>query len=235
VAYQCRHCGQWHVGHDDQVFAVMALAERHTFQILTKRPQRMRDYLLTLTGSVERMDDLEMAAVDLGDSPCAAGALEDRGWPLPNVWLGTSVENQHFADERIPVLFQTPAAVRFISAEPLLGPVNLDLGLNLGVKLADGTRWGGSKPTLDWVIVGGESGSGARPFDLAWARSIVWQCKSAGAPVFVKQLGANPYHIHVTDKDGRFIGGAEMPGIHDRKGGDPSEWPADLQVREFPC
>jgi protein gp37 len=115
-------------------------------------------------------------------------------WPLPNVWLGVSVENQHFADERIPLLLQTPAAVRFISAEPLLGPV--DLGRwTTGCRSAAGhddcvaCGMGKRLDGLDWVIVGGESGPGSRPFDLAWARSIVQQCRAAGVACFVKQLG----------------------------------------------
>jgi protein gp37 len=147
-------------------------------------------------------------------------------WPLPNVWLGVSVENQHFADERIPLLLQTPAAVRFISAEPLLGPIELERGgfaLHRPVKSPSGTRW----PGLDWVIVGGESGSKARPFDLAWARSIVAQCKAAGVPVFVKQLGSNPTCEHCGDAIAVF-------GPRNRKGGDINEFPQELRVREFP-
>jgi hypothetical protein len=104
---------------------------------------------------------------------------------LPNVWLGVSVENQHFADERIPLLLQTPAAVRFISAEPLLERIDVRPYLP-----SEGYN---TLPGLDWVIVGGESGHGARPFDVAWARSIVKQCQAAGVPVFVKQLGSNPF------------------------------------------
>ena len=234
----------------DRVFAVMALAGRHTFQVLTKRPQRMRDYLLTLTGSVERMDDLEYAAVELGDSTCAAGACEDRGWPLPNVWLGVSVENQQFADDRIPLLLQTPAAVRFISAEPLLGPVTLKpRWLCCPECKGSGTHDCQNDPLvavgepgpcpwpdhLDWVIVGGESGQKARPCDLAWARSLVQQCQAAGVPVFVKQFGARPY-VDQEMEAGQYREAIDLPGyelvLKDRKGGDMAEWPVDLRVRE---
>jgi len=203
--------------HDDvpddfvkSVFTVMAIAKRHTFQVLTKRPERMRRLV-----SSWRADDMYDYWYSFDD-----GAREVEAWPLPNVWLGVSVENQRFVDERIPLLLQTPAAVRFISAEPLLGPIDLSFVGQARVE----------DPDLDWVIVGGESGPHARPFDLAWARSIVEQCKAAGVPVFMKQLGARP--------TGRCT--AECSFDHDmtfrdKKGGDPAEWPADLRVREFPA
>lgn len=185
-----------------QVFTVMSAAKQHTFQVLTKRAARMRDLMTRYP---------EFAC--------------------PNIWLGVSVENQHFADERIPLLLQTPAAVRFISAEPLLGRVDLRAYLQQFMEdgfipaLAD-------KPydpatlskRIDWVIVGGESGHGARPFDLLWAQSMVGQCQRAGVPVFVKQLGANPIRL-----DGDHV------RFHNKKGGDMAEWPAALQVREFPA
>ncbi len=136
-----------------QVFKRMAYAPRHIFQILTKRPKRMYDLV-----------------------PKIRGRLPDR---LEHVWLGVSVENQRAADERIPLLLQTPAAVRFISCEPLLEKVDILAALIVGdMRL-------GNK--IDWVIVGGESGAHARPMDLAWLLSIVEQCKVAGIPVFVKQ------------------------------------------------
>jgi protein gp37 len=114
----------------DHVFAVMALAPQHTFQVLTKRPERMRDYLQSIVecyhASPEEMDRrFGGVCVDLTASPCASGAFEERSWPLRNVWLGVSVEDQKRADERIPILLETPAAVRWISAEPLLGPVDI--------------------------------------------------------------------------------------------------------------
>lgn len=157
-------------------------------------------------------------------------------WPLRNVWLGCSVENQHFADERIPLLLQTPAAVRFVSAEPLLGPVNVEPFLQYPPLHDDhkmtfgGREWRG----LDWVIAGGESGSGARPCDLAWIRSIVAQCKAAGLPAFVKQLGAVPIYRTLPPFNGAQGLRSNGEKLKDRKGGDPSEWPADLRVRQFP-
>jgi len=203
----------------DKVFVVMALAPQHTFQVLTKRGDRMRAYVSAVAagrqryttwaargGDIARMFDLERKVPPL--------------WPLPNVWLGVSAEDQQRADERIPDLLATPAVVRFVSAEPLLGPI--DFMSTLG-----GTLWmggqRGSKAThrhpgragdvlhgilhecdptrphhhhdercgqgLDWIIVGGESGHDARPMHPAWARSIRDQCAATGVPFFFKQHG----------------------------------------------
>ncbi|MEQ9094528.1 MAG: phage Gp37/Gp68 family protein, partial [Miltoncostaeaceae bacterium] len=125
--------------------------------------------------------------------------------PLPNVWLGVSVEDQRRADERVPLLLDTPAAVRFLSCEPLLGPVDLtNISAAVGPppteqwdvldreEAADAALEGGYGHIIDWVIVGGESGPRARPMDIAWARSLVEQCATAGVPAFVKQLGSRP-------------------------------------------
>lgn len=163
-------------------------------------------------------------------------------WPLPGVWLGVSVEDQKTADERIPELLCTPAAVRFVSYEPALEAV--DFGRWLPIRDADGhcTRCGleledqretlephecppGFGQSLSWIVVGGESGSGARPFDLAWARSVVQQCKAASVPVFVKQIGSNPIMEP---------GPISWP-CSDPKGGNMAEWPEDLRVREWPA
>lgn len=151
-------------------------------------------------------------------------------WPLPNCWLGTSVELQRWADVRIPELLAVPAAVRFLSCEPLLGP--LDLGRYLR---ESGVDWPWNK-FVDWVIVGGESGPGARPFDLAWARSIVSQCRAAGVAVFVKQLGAKPVSLMEQDDELPRHGWARNQALKlkSRKGGDMAEWPEDLRVREMP-
>ncbi|WP_055477641.1 DUF5131 family protein [Sphaerimonospora mesophila] len=141
-------------------------------------------------------------------------------WP-PNLWMGVSAENQEQADARIPALLETPAAVRWVSAEPLLGPVVLR------------DDWVGAdpyrrdEPSLSWIVVGGESGSGARPLDLEWVRSIREQCQDAGVPVFVKQMGA----VWASDV---VVGGRSVAAQGDRKGGDWSFWPADLRVREYP-
>lgn len=224
----------------DRVFAVMAFAGQHTFQVLTKRPERMLAYVSHLAKSIK---PIETAARDMGLTFNFNG-ISLLPWPIPNVWLGVSVENQHFVDERIPLLLQTPAAVRFISAEPLLGPVRLygrgipyEQELMAGPMTNGGPKYLGG-PFLDWVIVGGESGPGARPLDIGWARSMVRQCQLAGLPVFVKQLGARPFTPNAAiaaplnrerGRDGNY-----WLAMRNRKGGDPSEWPEDLQVREFP-
>lgn len=158
---------------------------------------------------------------------------------LPLVWVGTTVEDQARADQRIPELLRIPARVRFLSMEPLLGPV--DLQLDSGRETGGPQGWV-ADPQPDWVIVGGESGPGARPFDLAWARSIRDQCASAGVACFVKQLGAVPMgpgadvdavNIPAGRNAGAPPGPWRMP-LKDRKGGDISEWPDDLRVRQFP-
>lgn len=243
------------------VFGIMALAHWHTFQVLTKRPERMRSFLAAGDHGILRQFMLlqqnggtatrhVFRALDIK----RRDDIEWR-WPLPNVWLGVSVENQHFADKRIPLLLQTPAAVRFISAEPLLGPIDVRW------RCADGGGFVQYLPApgppdpprsknryLDWVIVGGESGPDARPFDIAWARSIVRQCKASRVPVFVKQLGQNAivrnderdedwpgYTVPIDDDYEPRYQGEEAPLVfHNRKGGNPAEWPEDLRVREMP-
>ena len=163
-----------------RVFAVMANAPRHTFQVLTKRPGRMRSLL--------RSADFWAVVAEKFQPP-------DRKWsdewrelslPLPNVWLGTSVENQKWADIRIPQLLDTPAAVRFLSCEPLLGPLILNPYLPAVEKSAEYPE---VIPGLDWVIVGGESGANARPMHPDWARSLRDQCTAARVPFFFKQWG----------------------------------------------
>jgi protein gp37 len=172
-------------------------------------------------------------------------------WPLQSVWLGVSVENQATADERIPLLLETPAAIRFVSYEPALGPVDFSRWLTEYDRVE--RRW---IPGLDWTIVGGESGPKARPFDIEWARSTVRQCKAAGVSVFVKQMGANAFMVNETMETGmghhpNCSGGSECARLcpvpvpeqgfeqeplrfKDRAGADPSEWPEDLRMQEFP-
>jgi len=169
----------------DKVFAVMALSERHTFQILTKRPERMRQYLLnpwTRVNIGDRAGDM----VEDGDT--AQTYVVNRPWPLSNVWLGVSVEDQKAADERIPLLLETPAAVRWISAEPLLGSINLEMYFEQWPD-HNGVRVVQNGNGLDWVVVGGESGKDARPMYPAWAKSLRDQCKSADVPFLFKQWG----------------------------------------------
>jgi len=138
-----------------------------------------------------------------------------QGRPPLNVWIGVSVEDQERADQRIPELLRIPAKVRFLSVEPLLGPVDLeDEWLSCKV---------GTNSGIHWAIVGGESGRGARPCNVGWVRSVVQQCKTAAVPCFVKQLGASV-----------FFEDTNLNLLKHPKGGDPSEWPEDLRVREFP-
>jgi protein gp37 len=190
----------------DQVFAVMSQLPQHTFLILTKRPERMAEYLDGIAqGTKETVDRLlrrDQEPRHFHYPAFHATVLNYRnGKPLPNVWLGTSVEDQITADTRIPHLLRTPAAVRFLSCEPLLAAV--DLKKNLG-----GTQWMGGQrgcgqldpsgkhyhddrcqPGIDWVIAGGESGHHARPMHPDWARSLRDQCNAAQVPFFFKQWG----------------------------------------------
>jgi protein gp37 len=177
------------------VFAVMALAQRHTFQVLTKRHARTRSLLsrpdwrdMVLDRAVEHLE-LNADAIDY---------LERLLWPLPNVWLGVSVENQQWADTRIPALLDTPAAVRWISAEPLLGPIDIAEATRDRRFSCHACEFGMEGDCnahrverLDWVVVGGESGPGARPMAPNWARSIRQQCDRAGVPFLFKQWGAH--------------------------------------------
>ena len=164
-----------------EVFAVMAKATQHTFQILTKRPQRMWEFFQPWEHDGYCMGRLGTRVLDVPrSSPNWASYL----LPLPNVWLGTSVENQHFADERIPHLLKTPAAVRFLSCEPLLGPMDITnyiavySSLDPTTCIAEG---------VEWVIAGGESGPRFRPMNLDWARDLRDQCRGAGVAFFYKQ------------------------------------------------
>ena len=161
----------------DRVFAVMARCPQHTFQILTKRAARMRDFL----GDPAARRAAWARHAD-------AATVEARGWPLPNVWLGVSVDDQPRADERIPALLATPAAVRFLSCEPLLGPVDLTrVGNPPRNALA---RPAGAGERIDWVIAGGESGPDARPMHPSWPRELRDQCAANDAAFFLKQWGA---------------------------------------------
>lgn len=253
------------------VFGVMAATPRHTYQVLTKRPARMVEFFrwierheaeaseppwarsaVEIDGTVgahviPALVASRFARRTLGFMPDAPTATWER-WPLPNVWIGVSTEDQATADERIPLLLQVPAAVRFISAEPLLGPVNLGLLGTLPKTIAP--IYTATYERLDWIIVGGESGPGARPCDVSWIRSIVRQCDEAGVPVFVKQLGARARGVPscMGCEGERFDGdrcercgdvieivdGQRVLHLRDPKGGDPAEWPEDLRVRQWP-
>jgi protein gp37 len=158
----------------------------------------------------------------------AAMAPWGADWP-ENVWLGTSVENQRWAEARIPHLLAAPARTRFLSCEPLLGPVDLSrwLGVEYGEVVGD---WipemfaalngrVGPAGGLHWIICGGESGAKPRATELDWVRTLLGQCEAAGVPAFMKQLGT---------------AWSRAAKAASRKGGDPDEWPADLRVRHFP-
>ena len=201
-----------------RVFAVMAAAPRHTFQILTKRPGRMRS-LMSSTDFREAVRQVKGEARTDG-----SWALTPLAWPLPNVWLGTSVENQKWADVRIPALLGTPATVRFLSCEPLLGPLDLRRWLDCDclVPLLDGA--GQHAPdcrvfrSVDWVIVGGESGREARPMHPDWARSLRDQCAEASVPFFFKQWGewsAQRRDLGDPEWPVRFLGPAGEPWQND--------------------
>jgi protein gp37 len=215
------------------VFGVMAACPQHTFQVLTKRAGRLPkwfEWAARDRGGVAPDTWVQQCAFSMVDGfPLhpVKGTFKSYNWPLPNVWLGVSVENQQYADERIPHLLRAPAAVRFLSVEPQLGSVDL-------TRLHDdelGARWNALEMGIHWVIVGGESGHGARPFEVEWARSIVRQCAAADVPVFVKQFGAAPVGlVRVNDN----FSTTALLKLKSKKGGDIDEWPPDLRVREFP-
>lgn len=220
-----------------RVWTVMALTPQHTYQILTKRHGRMRALLSDgarweslLIDAMERVTDNGTARMPAERWDAAYRWMRTRERPtdqippLGNVWLGVSVEDQKRADLRIPALLDTPAPVRFLSCEPLLGPV--DLGAPLGVDTGARTfgisteSWAPiAPPLIDWVIVGGESGAGARPMHPDWTRRLRDQCSAAGVPFFFKQAGR--------------VLAAEW-GCSDSKGRDPAEWPEPFP-RQFPA
>lgn len=199
--------------------------------LLTKRPQDIRRLLEESCASQHGGHaDYETATTDWVDAWLV-------GETPSNVWLGTTVEDQQRANERIPHLLSVPAVVRFLSCEPLIERVTLPRLCLCGCGKTEAEALAEPSPLnreqreadmrvglgIDWVIIGGESGHGARPFMIDWARDLVRQCRSAGAAPFVKQLGARPTNS-TTDLH-----------LHDSAGGDMAEWPADLRVREFPA
>lgn len=272
------------------VFGVMAACPQHRFLVLTKRPERMRKWFTEwmprfaddqrgIVSAPSEHESVLRAAFELIGNDVLAHRLLTPAWermravqhtvayrdlwPLDNVDVGVSVEDQKTADERIPLLLSLRDHVGgalWCSYEPALGPVDFDLPrCEVCGEASDCVGDDGATPFcsyherecsyghwldfedengdaanggLTWIVVGGESGPGARPFDLAWARSTVAQCREAGTKVFVKQLGARPVRriTHAPHE------GAALAPLHlrDRKGGDMAEWPADLRVRELP-
>lgn len=189
-----------------QVFAVMAQAPQHQFQILTKRHARMRSLVGDLLDGGQKL-------IEAAPDEATAQVLYDAPWPLPNVLLGVSVENQQWADIRIPALMETAATTRFLSCEPLLGPV--DLSRWLGVEYGETAEiWipemfaalndrVGPAGGLHWVIAGAESGRGARPMDLGWVRTLRDQCEASGTAFFLKQDAVNGKKVPTPKLDGR--------------------------------
>lgn len=233
----------------DRCFAAMALTPQHKHQVLTKRSARMRDYL-SRPGIEVRIGldalGLVLEAMSLNPKSQLGAGIKAKGsdinpggltnWPLPNVWLGVSVEDQTRADERIPDLLATPAAVRWISAEPLLGPLYLR-GIKTfqfrGCELVDSLAgWGmdflgeevATVNKIDWVVAGGESGPNARPMHPDWARSLRDQCAAAGVAFLFKQWGE--WYPGLCGRDGDQGGIATFPGFPDGEtfGGRPTHW-----------
>lgn len=211
----------------DRVFAIMMMAPQHTFQVLTKRPERMLEYFTAhhrpgVRGhsALNRVQGFVADFVRQGRfEPNGFGPVYPADWkraadrlqpfPLPNVALGTSVENDHWAQVRIPFVLETPAAVRFISAEPLLGPIDLEPYIKPVREWSNG--WQNNYPLnfpkhqLDWVIVGGESGDGARPMHPDWVRSLRDQCAAAGVAFFFKQWGEfAPRGVFTSEASGNY-------------------------------
>ncbi len=225
----------------DRVFAVMALSPQHTFQVLTKRPERMRDYFAGYRPSAMLGEAFNMRFRDMPDG----GVLIA---PLPNVWLGTSAEDQQRFDERS--VFMAPLMragwLTWVSAEPLLGTIIMQ-GTSAGLS----RNWLG-EPGYRWIVCGGESGVGARPCRLSWFRSIISQCQAASVPVFFKQAGSNfhsdsevwpdaPKYTLSSYRFGLLQSTTELNRckngrwkLSDNKGGFLGELPEDLRVRQFP-
>lgn len=240
------------------VFGVMGAAERHSFQVLTKRPEVAARFFAWLEEQRRSKSGAVLphglylawaarkALEDASEERLASMVEEEHAvhWPLRNVGLGVSAGYQEAALERVPHLFDLPAAWRFVSYEPAIGEITWS------------PAWLGGKRGLDWVIVGGESGEGARPFDVRWARSTIAACRERGVRVFVKQMGSRSHDgdrrsivdargvaaPSLTPESARTLAPSYAGGGVDRawlrlrhpKGGRMSEWPEDVQVREYP-
>lgn len=203
----------------DRIFAVMCLARQHTFQVLTKRPKRMQAYMKAVMDGQRQLAS-SATTIKSGLAGMAVASVLKKGI-IPNVWLGVTAENQEQANKRIPLLLETPAAKRFVSIEPMLGPVDFLLTLkksdapergkpDLGIHALRGIP--GVKKGLDWVICGGESGPNARPMHPDWVRSLRDQCNEAKVPFMFKQWGEwlpfsqLPYEVAVRNLTGYYIG-----------------------------
>jgi protein gp37 len=203
----------------NEIFTVMAVCHQHTFQVLTKRPDFAEEYLSA---------SMRLEEIYCNWTSFSGGPAEVECWPLPNVHIGVSIENAN-VKHRIDALRGIPAALRFLSIEPLIADVG---ELNLY--------------HIDWVIVGGESGHGSRPCNVQWIRNVVRQCREQNVPVFVKQMGAVPIaaacrQLHHEWGEGKFSYYPDAKSsdfwrikLKHRKGANISEWPEDLRVRQMP-
>jgi protein gp37 len=232
------------------LLGIMGAATAHTFQVLTKRPVRALEFhrwlashgqghAATVARAAWYAERLLADAHDVGRGAAARARCMVATWPFPNVWIGVSVEDQDSADNRIHPLLEIPAAIRFVSYEPALGPVEWHpswfgavpdgRGGWSTVERSEAKVWGRrpTVPGIDWLIAGGESGRDARACDVAWLRAARDAASAYGAACFIKQLGADPYTHDVADA-------AALLALRDPKGGNPAEWPADLDVREWP-
>lgn len=225
----------------DRIMAVMVLAQHHTFQVLTKRADRMRDYLNDPEMPERVMaycESMKPSGLWNGNVYQARYWLIDEPRPIPHIWWGVSAEHQAAADERVPALLDANAAVRFVSYEPALGPIDFSAIEADGYRI-DAIRGGihddenglistGGKdvPALDWIIIGGESHQDkkrARPFDIAWARSLIRDAQDEGhSAIYVKQLGSNP------------VDGETPLVIPGRKSDEPALWPEDVRIQQYP-
>lgn len=184
----------------DRIYAMMAMNQQHTFQCLTKREERLRDYM-------KDPQTPYRVATEIGRQWATRIPIE---WPLPNCWLGVSVEDQRRANERLPVLRDTPATLRMVSFEPLLEPIDVE-------DMLDGVHWG---------IIGGHSGTAAEEFHCEWGINLLGQLRRARVAAYMKQLGSKPmYH-----------GQRILLPADDSKGENPERWPADgmMNVRDYP-
>jgi protein gp37 len=193
--------------------ALINLTPHLDWLLLTKRPENWMD----------RIDTAALASTEFHQKWLVEWL---KGTPPPNVWFGVSVEDQTRADERIPMILDIPAQLRWLSVEPLIGPVKLET-------IENALTWYDGPQGIQWLVIGGESGHGARPCNIEWIRRLVGEGMDAGIPVFVKQLGK--WAIDPSSPNGSIpLAPCHTLNLKHPKGGDPSEWPDDLRVRQFP-
>lgn len=213
------------------VMKVAAACPHLTFLLLTKRPERMCEAMRWVQDNAADATAwvplIASRGVELDDDGVNEQIVEALRRPLPNVWLGVSVENQQAADDRIPHLLNCPAEIRWLSVEPLLDHVDLSAFFGRGFCGGSDTEYT-YNAGVSWVVVGGESGRNARPCSINWINSIQTQCHAARVPLFVKQLGRRPVTTSTPS------GEMEPFRVVDPKGGSPREWPHHLRVRQWP-